>query len=231
MKPTLRLGSTGSHVRRLQTLWGIESDGIFGARTHAAVQRYQSGAGLIPDGIVGPLTWAALEGQPSPAPLDPRLPASRNQQWPRHREAEMNAFFGRPGTNLVRITPPYQLYYAGRPVPTITVNAKIAAPVLRILNRVLDHYGRDGVSELKLDQYDGCYNNRSVRGGTRRSTHAWAAAIDWWAAQNQLSWGRPRARLSAQIYIPWWEAWEAEGFVSLGRARNYDWMHVQAARL
>jgi hypothetical protein len=32
-------------------------------------------------------------------------------------------------------------------------------------------------------------------------------------------------------YAPFLDLWEAEGFVSLGRARNFDWMHVQAARL
>ena len=25
--------------------------------------------------------------------------------------------------------------------------------------------------------------------------------------------------------------WEEEGWISLGRARDFDWMHVQAARL
>jgi len=28
-----------------------------------------------------------------------------------------------------------------------------------------------------------------------------------------------------------WKAWEEEGWLSLGRSRNFDWMHVQACRL
>lgn len=28
-----------------------------------------------------------------------------------------------------------------------------------------------------------------------------------------------------------WKCWEEEGWVSLGRQRNYDRMHVQAAKL
>ena len=32
-------------------------------------------------------------------------------------------------------------------------------------------------------------------------------------------------------YNMWWKLWEEEGWVSLERQRNFDWMHVQAARL
>ena len=70
-----------------------------------------------------------------------------------------------------------------------------------------------------------------MRGGTRLSTHAWGIAIDWDPERNQLKWGRDRAAFADAAYEPWWQAWESEGWVSLGRERNFDWMHVQAARL
>lgn len=57
---TLRKGSSGPDVYKLQRLLGIETDGIFGMNTLTAVQRFQKEQGLIPDGIVGDRTWAAL---------------------------------------------------------------------------------------------------------------------------------------------------------------------------
>lgn len=38
------------------------ADGDFGAATCGAVQRYQRGRGLESDGVIGPVTWAALLG-------------------------------------------------------------------------------------------------------------------------------------------------------------------------
>ena len=70
-----------------------------------------------------------------------------------------------------------------------------------------------------------------MRGGTRWSTHAWGIAIDYDPDRNQLKWGRDRAAFARPEYDAWWRLWEEEGWVSLGRTRNYDWMHVQAAKL
>jgi peptidoglycan hydrolase-like protein with peptidoglycan-binding domain len=64
--PTLRRGSRGEAVTRLQQLLkeqtnaGLKVDGIFGANTESAVQHFQELHGLQDDGIVGPKTWAAL---------------------------------------------------------------------------------------------------------------------------------------------------------------------------
>lgn len=59
---TLRRGSQGSEVKRLQKLLGIAQDGIFGAYTERAVKELQLKHGLSADGVVGTKTWALLEG-------------------------------------------------------------------------------------------------------------------------------------------------------------------------
>jgi peptidoglycan hydrolase-like protein with peptidoglycan-binding domain len=72
--PSIRSGSAGSDVRRLQRLL-VEMkilsferiDGNFGSATEAAVKDFQSGNGLTADGIVGPQTWSKL-------PADPQTP-------------------------------------------------------------------------------------------------------------------------------------------------------------
>jgi peptidoglycan hydrolase-like protein with peptidoglycan-binding domain len=65
--PTLKKGVTGNPVRRAQkrlTIAGYEVggvDGIFDARTEAAVEQFQGDQGLTQDGIVGPKTWERID--------------------------------------------------------------------------------------------------------------------------------------------------------------------------
>ena len=65
-QPTLRTGSRGDAVRKLQELLNAKGytcgsvDGIFGSKTYAAVLAFQKANGLGADGIVGPLTWGKL---------------------------------------------------------------------------------------------------------------------------------------------------------------------------
>lgn len=60
-RPTLRRGSRGALVARLQALLDLPADGIFGPQTEAGVRSLQRASGLVPDGIVGPNTWSALD--------------------------------------------------------------------------------------------------------------------------------------------------------------------------
>ncbi|MCB1809828.1 MAG: M15 family peptidase, partial [Candidatus Competibacteraceae bacterium] len=70
-----------------------------------------------------------------------------------------------------------------------------------------------------------------MRGGSNWSAHSWGIALDWDPEHNQLKWMHDQASLASSDYDDWWRFWEEEGWVSLGRSRNFDWMHVQAAKL
>lgn len=65
---TLRMGSRGPEVERLQKLLNVKPvDGDFGPKTAAAVRQFQQGHGLVADGVVGPRTWDALEHGTTPS--------------------------------------------------------------------------------------------------------------------------------------------------------------------
>ncbi|SCY91141.1 LysM peptidoglycan-binding domain-containing protein [Alkaliphilus peptidifermentans] len=81
--PTLRLGSRGADVERLQRLLRDASfdpgaiDGIFGSRTQSAVIAFQRSKGITADGVVGVRTWTALGvdcAVPPPPPPPPTCP-------------------------------------------------------------------------------------------------------------------------------------------------------------
>ena len=67
----LQRGSTGDDVKALQQQlnaagYNLDADGVFGAKTQAAVKDYQTKNGLSVDGIVGSQTNAALAGLTAP---------------------------------------------------------------------------------------------------------------------------------------------------------------------
>ncbi len=53
---TLRWGSRGGGVEKVQRVVGARADGIFGPKTHAAVKRWQGKHGLSANGVVGSAT-------------------------------------------------------------------------------------------------------------------------------------------------------------------------------
>jgi hypothetical protein len=57
---TLRRGSTGDEVKKLQKALGITADGIYGKDTEAAVKKHQKANGLTIDGIAGKNTLGSL---------------------------------------------------------------------------------------------------------------------------------------------------------------------------
>jgi putative chitinase len=57
---TLRRGSNGDAVKRMQAKLGVTADGDFGPGTEAALKKWQSANGLTPDGVAGPKTQEKL---------------------------------------------------------------------------------------------------------------------------------------------------------------------------
>jgi peptidoglycan hydrolase-like protein with peptidoglycan-binding domain len=83
--PTLGPGSRGPAVVALQQQLNaagaaVGTDGVFGARTRAAVVAFQQGAGLTADGVVGPKTWQSLRGGGKKAPVGAVAGAPPNPQ-------------------------------------------------------------------------------------------------------------------------------------------------------
>ncbi|MBQ7655149.1 MAG: peptidoglycan-binding protein [Clostridia bacterium] len=90
--PTLRRGSKGELVKQLQRTLNflldenLTVDGIFGAKTEAAVMVFQSKMGLKADGVVGPKTWAELgviEPEEPEEPDEDEAPEEPGEsEWP-----------------------------------------------------------------------------------------------------------------------------------------------------
>jgi putative chitinase len=57
---TLRRGSKGEAVKKMQAKLGLAADGDFGPGTEAALKKWQAANGLTADGVAGPKTLAKL---------------------------------------------------------------------------------------------------------------------------------------------------------------------------
>jgi D-alanyl-D-alanine carboxypeptidase len=144
--------------------------------------------------------------------------------------------------NIVRITPPFKMTYAGQPVKTIRVHKACAASLLRVLNNllvaakkenpvnpqvVLDHWG--------VSIFGGVVMYRLMRGGDQLSIHSYGAAIDLDPARNALHDQTPRFAEFPQVLKAfadegwrWGGDWNGNG--SSADERRADGMHWQATR-
>ncbi len=186
------------------------------------------------DGYAGPRFEAAFrhfQDLQRIAPMwvdDEHLP----KVWP--RQVDVESFYGPRGTNQVKLTLPYPMvldWDPGQTIRQVTVHKLVSDSLERALFKVRDVYGKD-VETNGLNRYGGTLNVRKMTGSTTKwSLHSWGCAIDIWPSQNKYEWTRAQAKLALPKYEPFWQAFEAEGWVSLGRERDHDFMHCQAARL
>lgn len=153
--------------------------------------------------------------------------------WP--RQADVQKFFGEPGSpactaGMAEVYPMRVDWARSSIVRRFRCHTKVEKPIEAIFAKTMAHYGEKRVAELGLDLFGGCYNFRPMRGGDSWSMHAWGIAVDLDPSRNQLKWGKDRAAFARPEYDAFWAIVESEGAVSLGRARNYDWMQFQFAR-
>ncbi|GJD97736.1 hypothetical protein OCOJLMKI_4969 [Methylobacterium iners] len=216
------------------------ADGRLGRATTRAIKAFQVAHGLSPDGKVGTLTRAALFPHTVPKRMDdlPLFEPARaevrasGERWPRQRDCM--AFYGGVGLHQVKVKLPFAMRLAwdkGTPIRAISLHEKVADSAGRAFERIADAYDEAARKKLGLDLFGGSLNVRKMRGGSSYSMHSWGIAIDFDPERNQLAWGGEKARLAKPDAETFWKIWEDEGWVSLGRARDMDWMHVQAARL
>jgi hypothetical protein len=201
-------------------------DGAFGPQTERETLKFQVKNNLKPDGVVGSKTWSFVTNVSNNTPL--------SQKWPKQDYNSMVNFYGPVGENMTKLDVPYKLKLAWSPQTTlskISCHEKVAKSLYAIFENTLKSYGEKDIAKLRLDLFGGCVNVRRMRGGSAWSIHSWGAAIDLDPDNNQLKWNKPKATFSKKEYAEFWKIVEAEGWTSLGKARNFDWMHFQAAYL
>jgi peptidoglycan hydrolase-like protein with peptidoglycan-binding domain len=216
-------------------------DGRIGKITTAALKGFQKEKGLKETGTATDETVGALRQSasvvPTPIPERDVAPAKEVHQpsktvWP--RQSEVPSFYGAVGQNQTSIEIPFDMFLAwdkGTRIRKMTLHQKVAPSAQKVLQRVSGLYSAAERKALGLDLFGGSLNVRKMRGGSAYSMHSWGIAIDFDPERNGLYTNKPAARLSHPDAVPFWVAWESEGWLSLGRARDMDWMHIQAARL
>lgn len=143
---------------------------------------------------------------------------------------EITAKFGEPGSNQVMCNLPYRMKLAwdlNTTVSRFLCHKDVKSQLEAIFVEVLAHYGITQIQKLELDIFGGCLNVRQMVGGNRPSIHSWGLAVDLNPTKNQLKMSDKSAQFAKPEYIKFWEIVEKHGGFSLGRTKNYDWMHFQ----
>lgn len=192
------------------------------------------------DGLFGPQTeyafavYAQRRGGPDPTlrqrDAEGSAAAAATAAWP--LEAEVPAFFGAMGAHQVKLDLPFPMRLAwdhSKTIHRFSIHQRVHDSAARCFERIAMQYNAARRRETGIDQFGGCLNVRRMRGGSRWSMHSWGIAIDFDPTRNPLRASRANARLAQPDCAKFWEIWEEEGWVSLGRTRDFDWMHVQAA--
>ena len=148
--------------------------------------------------------------------------------------AEIIKKYGKPTQNgspyLTTIKLPYPMRLAWDKkvkVNKMSCHKLVAQNFTNVFNELLAHYGIAELQRLEIDIFGGCFNFRAMRGGSDFSTHSWGIAIDLSPEKNTLKMTSANAQFANAEYKPMIDIFYKNGFISLGKEKNFDWMHFQ----
>lgn len=214
-------------IKNIQKAVGTTADGVIGSKTLTAIINKLGGT-TVKKVTVDPLIQKYIDKPIKYTEVDYKTSLVKQSVLRKGTSA-----FGKAGCEnmLVNVPVPanYPLKYDGKPVKSIRIHKLVADRLAAALQDIINHYGED-IEKVAPGAciYDGSYNFRNSRGSSSTSVHSWGLAIDFDAAKNTMKMAAPKARLSQDIYKPFFDILEYHGFNSLGRRGDYDWMHVQA---
>lgn len=184
------------------------------------IKQIQKQVGAAPDGFWGPISIMLCQRY-----VRSRMEFSKNV-WPKSDQESLTAFYGKPGdeSRHTRIdVTGLGVAYEGVVKKSMTCHVKVADS----LKRVVEKLSTFDAGKFALANYEGCYNNRLMRGGSKPSLHARAAAVDFDAGHNGLNTHWPAvATMSFEVIL----AFADEGWMSGGVFWSRDAMHFQATK-
>ena len=163
--------------------------------------------------------------------------------WP--LQSECDAFYGNPrnrgnpsesspkweSENLVRVKPPFVIYYEGKQVKAgMLVHKKVADSLTRVLAAIWDKAGKSQkvIDDWGVSKFAGAYTYKLMKSGKALSMHSWGCALDLDPERNGYKDNTPNFANIPEVVA----AFDAEGWVWGGRWKDpCDGMHFQAARL
>jgi hypothetical protein len=131
---------------------------------------------------------------------------------------------------LVTVQLPYPMKLAwdlDTSVTRLRCHKLVATKFEAVFKELLEVYGLEEIKRLGIDLFGGCFTFRKMRGGSAWSKHSWGIAIDLDPARNTLKETSRTARFARPEYKPMIDIFYKHGFISLGKEKNYDWMHFE----
>lgn len=164
--------------------------------------------------------WAAkrfleeLSANVLPSPAWPKIPNGR---------AEIEAVFGKPGKPIcsagrVLLPTPVKLSWSDQKVTIVSCHKLMEDVFTSVFNAIY----KAGLWP-ELENYGGIYEDRSVKGGLKISTHAWGISVDVDTLDNALG---KKPEMHPKII----KIFADHGFLWGGNWNRPDGMHFQYAR-